>query len=99
MNPTLTAARGLILSKSNNSTTQHTALIPLLGGHFQDISLSSMTVTWLNHLWERTTTNQPAFVNKTIDMNLSLQEIEDQFAMSMGISNFKRPQCLLNKMT
>lgn len=38
--------------------------------------------------------SQSIYVNKPLDMNLSLKEIEDQLALSMGISNFKRPQCL-----
>lgn len=38
-----------------------------------------------------------AYVNKTLDVNLSQTKIEDQLALSMGISNFERPHCLQNK--
>lgn len=57
----------------------------------------NIIVAWLNHLWERTTMSQSAYVNKPLDMNWRLKEIEDQRALFMGTSNFKIPPCLLNK--
>ena len=43
--------------------------------------------------------SQITCINKPLDMNLSLEEIEDQLASSTKNRNIKRPQCLLNKMT
>lgn len=43
--------------------------------------------------------SQITCINKPVDMNLSLEEIEDQLASSTKNRNLKRPQCLLNKMT